>query len=154
MTERPHLARWRDRSGILVLAVVATTMCWIMGNPRSSGPDEPSHMIASAGLVRGDRSGRADPNPLQPGAHLFELPGMVGQPDPGCWASTFDPAVPVACQGAQLLSTQTHELPSTSYNYPPWALILPGLASFVPSAGGYAYLARLLSAAIPIVLVA
>ena len=50
------------------------------------------------------------------------------------------------------LSTTTRELPTSSYNYPPWALLLPGLASFVPTAGGYAYLARLLNAAVPVAL--
>lgn len=154
MTERPHIARWRDRSGLLIASVVIVTLCWIMGNPRSSGPDEPSHMIASASLVRGDREGRVnpDPNPNVAGTHLVEVPGMVGQPDPGCWA--FHPEIPVACASTQPLSTTSRELPTASYNYPPWALLLPGLASFVPSAGGYAYLARLFNAAIPIVLVA
>src|SRR4029079_12912410 len=51
MTERPHIARWRDRSGLLIAAVVLTVLCWIMGNPRSSGPDEPSHMRAAASPV-------------------------------------------------------------------------------------------------------
>ncbi len=152
MTERPILARWRDKPGLLVAAVVLTACCWIAGNPRSSGPDEPSHMVASAALVRGHREGRVNPDPLAPGTHLFDVPGMVGQPDPGCWA--FQPEVPVACANAQPLSTESRELSTLSYNYPPWALILPGLASFVPSAGGYAYLARLLNAAIPVALVA
>ena len=152
MTERPILARWRDKPGLLVAAVVLTACCWIVGNPRSSGPDEPSHMVASAALVRGHREGRVNPDPLAPGTHLFDVPGMVGQPDPGCWA--FQPEIPVACANAQPLSTESRELSTLSYNYPPWALILPGLASFVPSAGGYAYLARLLNAAIPVALVA
>jgi hypothetical protein len=154
MTERPHIARWRDKSGLLIAAVVLTALCWIVGNPRSSGPDEPGHMIASAGLVRGDREGRInpDPSPNMAGSHLLEVPGMVGQPDPGCWA--FKPDVPVACESTVPLSTTVRELPSWSFNYPPWALVLPGLASFVPSAGGYAYLARMLNAAVPIALVA
>ena len=154
MTERPHLARWRDRSGVLIAAVLVTLMCWIMGNPRSSGPDEPSHMIAAASLVRGDRDGRINPNPDPNvlGTHLVKVPGMVGQPDPGCWA--FVPSVPVACASTQPLSTTSRELPTTSYNYPPWAFVLPGLASFAPTAGGYAYLARFFNAAIPITLVA
>jgi hypothetical protein len=151
MTERPSLARWRDEPGLLVAAVVLVVLCWIMGNPRSSGPDEPSHMVASAGLVRGDREGRVNPDPLAPGTHLIEVPGMVGAPDPGCWA--FKPDVPVACANAQPLSTDSREMPTSSYNYPPWTLFLPGLASFTSSAGGYAYLARLLNAAIPIALV-
>jgi hypothetical protein len=154
MTERPHIARWRDKAGLLIAAVALTALCWIAGNPRSSGPDERSHMIASAGLVRGDREGRInpDPDPNLAGTHLFAVPGMVGQPDPGCWA--FYPSIPVACQSTVPLSTTERELPSSSYNYPPWALVLPGLASFVPSAGGYAYLARVLNAAVPVALVA
>jgi len=149
---RPYFARWRDRPGLLVAAVLVTLMCWILGNPRSSGPDEPTHMIASAGLVRGDRSGRINPNPLVPHSHLVEVPGMVGQPDPGCWA--FQSDVPVACASTQPLTTTSRELPMNSYNYPPWAYVPPGLASFIPSAGGYAYLARLFNAAIPIALMA
>jgi len=154
MTERPHIARLRDRSGLLIAAVVVAALCWIVGNPRSSGPDEPSHMIASAALVRGDREGRVnpDPNPNVAGTHLVKVPGMVGQPDPGCWA--FQPSVPVACASTQPLSRTSHELPTSSFNYPPWAFVLPGLASFAPSAGGYAYLARMFNAAIPIALVA
>jgi hypothetical protein len=152
MTERPHIARWRDSRALLVAGVLLTTLCWIMGNPRSAGPDEPSHMIASAGLVRGDREGRPNPDPNYPGTHLFEVPGMVGQPDPGCWAP-LKPEIPVACAFTQPLTTETRELPSTSFNYAPWAYVLPGLASFVPSAGGYAYLARLMNALVPIVLV-
>ena len=76
MTERPHIARWRDKSGLLIAGVVLTALCWILGNPRSSGPDEPSHMIASAGLVRGDREGRVnpDPNPNLAGSHLHVNP--------------------------------------------------------------------------------
>ena len=78
---------------------------------------------------------------------------MVGQPDPGCWA--LQPVGPGGVRRARVpLSTTSRELPTSSYNYPPWALVLPGLASFVPSAGGYAYLARLLNAAVPIALVA
>jgi hypothetical protein len=85
---------------------------------------------------------------------VFDIPGMVGAPDPGCWAATFDSNVPVACQQTQPLSTDTRSMPTTSYNYPPWSLVLPGLASFLPSAGGYAYVARLLNAALPIAMVA
>ena len=154
MTERPHIARWRDKSGLLIAAVIVTALCWIVGNPRNSGPDEASHMIASAGLVRGDRDGVPNPDPNSPpSSRLFDVPAMVGAPDPWCWAHLFDPAVPVACQNTGPLDTDTEARSTTSANYPPWGFVLPGLASFVPSAGGYAYLARLMNAAIPIALV-
>ena len=133
----------------LVVAVAVVAVCWIIGNPRSSGPDEPSHMVASAALVRGDTSG--SPNPLDPATRLMTVPAMVGEPNPACWA--FVPAETPACTLDTALRTDTVEAPTTSYNYPPFGLLLPGLASFVPWAGGYAYLARALSALVPVLLV-
>jgi hypothetical protein len=153
MVTRSRLAHWRGSPAVIAAAVAAVVVCWILGNPRSSGPDEPSHMIAAAGLVRGQGDGRPNPDPNQPGTRLYDVPGMVGAPDPGCWAATFDANVPVACQSTVPLSTTTRAMPTTSYNYSPWSLILPGLASFLPSAGGYAYAARLLNALVPVALV-
>lgn len=154
MVTRSRLAAWRGSPAVIVAAVAVVVICWIFGNPRSSGPDEPSHMIAAAGLVRGQGDGRPNPDPNMPGTRLYDVPGMVGAPDPGCWAATFDANVPVACQSTVPLATTTRAMPTTSYNYPPWSMVLPGLASFLPSAGGYAYAARLMSALIPILLVA
>jgi hypothetical protein len=150
MIERFLPGRARASLGWLAGAVAVVIACWILGNPRSSGPDEASHMVASAGLVRGDRDG--DPNPTDSAYRLFELPGMVGQPDPTCWASTFDPNVPVACQDTIALTTDERLAATTSAGYPPYGFVLPGLASYVPWAGGYAYLARALDALVPVLL--
>lgn len=134
----------------LVLAVGVVTACWILGNPRSSGPDEPSHMVTSAALVRGETEG--SPNPVDPATRLVRVPAMVGAPDPGCWA--FFPDETPACADDDALRTDTVEVPTTSFNYPPFGLVLPGLASFVPWPEGYAHLARALSALVPVLLVA
>jgi hypothetical protein len=133
-----------------VLAVGVVTACWILGNPRSSGPDEPSHMVTSAALVRGETDG--SPNPTDPATRLMTVPSMVGAPDPGCWA--FFPDETPACTDDDALRTDTVDVPTTSFNYPPFGLVLPGLASFVPWPEGYAYLARALSALVPVLLVA
>jgi hypothetical protein len=155
MVTRSRLTSWRGSAIAITVSVAIVVLCWILGNPRSAGPDEPAHMVASAGLVRGDRDGRPNPDPNAPGTRLFDVPGMVGAPDPSCWTSgvQFDPNIPAACENSQPLSTATQAMSSSSYNYPPWAFLLPGLASFVPSAGGYAYLARLLNAVVAIALV-
>ncbi len=148
-TESPQSTPRRHRSPTFVLIVAAVVACWILGNPRSSGPDEPSHMVASAGFVRGQGTG--DPNPNDPATRLMDVPAMVGAPDPGCWA--FVQEAVASCANDITWSDDDVELTTTSYNYPPWALLLPGLASFVPWAEGYAYLARTLSALVPIVLI-
>lgn len=139
--ERPY---WQVAAlvGLLVL-------CWIVGNPRSSGPDEPSHMVYSAAVVRFDFDGAADP--LDRSGELFVLPGMVGAPDPGCWAQ--QPDVGVGCANLQPIGTAESLRSTRSSEYAPWAFILPGLASFIPSATGYAYLARLLNSLLPVLLV-
>jgi hypothetical protein len=134
------------RLGACVAAVIA---CFVLATPRSGGPDEPSHMVASAALVRGERVGA--PHPTDPSLRVFRVPAMVGEPDPGCWA--LQPEVAVGCASLTNDSTVLVTSPTTSANYPPWTYVLPGLASFVPTPTAYAYLARLLMAAIPLCLV-
>ena len=134
------------RLGACVAAVIA---CFVLATPRSGGPDEPSHMVASAALVRGERVGA--PHPTDPSLRVFRVPAMVGEPDPGCWA--LQPEVAVGCASLTNDSTVLVTSPTTSANYPPWTYVLPGLASFVPTPTAYAYLARLLMAAVPLCLV-
>lgn len=134
----------------VALAVTLLALCWILGNPRSSGPDESSHMVTAAGVVRFEFDGTVDP--ANPAVEIFTLPEMVGSPDPGCWAQ--QPDVSVACASAISFGTGDSLRSTTSSNYAPWALVLPGLASFVPDAGAYAYLARALDALIPVLLMA
>lgn len=123
--------------------------CWILAVPPNAGPDEPAHAVASAALVRGETTGAVDP--ALPGIELFEVPGMVGLPPHACYA--LQPTQPVTCVLPATLSTDPWIAGTTSANYPPAGLILPGLASFVPSAGAYQYLARALSAAVMVALV-
>lgn len=136
-----------SRSAWLVVAVVVVVLTHVLGSPRNVGPDEASHQVASAALARGDRSGT--PVPGSSTVENFDVPGMVGVPKPTCYA--FQPDVPVACSEV-FLTTDTHTVGTSSQHYPPFAMFLPGLASFVAWAEGYAYLARLLSAAIPVAL--
>lgn len=139
----------RTQSIVVAVATVVTVVCFIIAIPRSGGPDEPSHMVASAALVRGEVDGQVVPG--EPAVRSFDLPIMVGFPDPGCWAR--QPQIAAACAPEPPANNVDAALRTTSYNYPPWAYVLPGLASFVAPPDWYAYLARMFMAAVPLALV-
>lgn len=134
---------------ILIVPVVLILACYVFATPRNGGPDEPSHAVFSAAVVRGDLSGESVPGDRS--RRLFQVPAMVGQPDPGCWAQ--EPFIAVNCASLGSASTDTVSSVSRSSNYAPWAFVLPGLASLVPSASEYMYLARILMVLVPLLLV-
>ena len=139
----------RTRDAWIIVAIALVVLTHLIGSPRNVGPDEGSHQVASAALVRGDRTG--DPVPGHRNQVSFVLPGMVGEPPPTCYA--FHISTPVSCSVGPL-TTAPHVATTTAQHYPPYGLLLPGLASFVPWAEGYAYLARLLEAIVPVALFA
>ena len=84
----------------LALCLFALVGAQILGTPRNAGPDEPSHLIRGAGLVRGqvfgdpvgDRPPRRRPrrdvalaDPDNPAFGVFDVPWWVNQPDPTCF---------------------------------------------------------------------
>jgi hypothetical protein len=131
------------------LAVTVVVVCFVLVTPRNGGPDEASHAVTSAALIRGERSGEAVPGTSV--VRAFQVPAFVGQPDPACWAQ--QPTIPAGCATLEISSTDVVTAVSSAVGYPPWAYLLPSLASLVPDAEVYMYLARLLMAVIPIVLV-
>lgn len=137
----------RARTAAIAGAVVVMTICFIVGTPRSAGPDEPAHAVASAALVRGDRAlvFSASEEPFA----TYRLPGMIGQPDPACFALRAD--VPASCLDVHL-SDEVASVSSNAAAYPIWGHLAAGLASFVPSASGYQYWARALDAVVPVAL--
>jgi hypothetical protein len=139
----------RPRDAWIIVAIALVVLMHVLGSPRNVGPDEASHQVASAALVRGERTGTAVPG--QSAVVTFVVPGMVGEPNPSCFA--FDIDMPVTCSVGPL-TTDSHVAGTTSQHYPPYGLVLPGVASFVPWAGGYAYLARILNAVVPVALLA
>ena len=138
----------RGRELLVACSTVVMAMCFVLGTPRSGGPDEPAHAVASAALVRGDRAVvfSASETPLE----QYTLPGMIGRPDPSCFA--LQPEMPAACAGVGILTTEPWSVTSTAGAYPIWGHLAPGLASLVPWAGGYLHLARLFNLAIPLLL--
>ena len=76
-------------------------------------------LIQNQTAARQNAASRQDAASCPGGAHLKagSCPNAVARPNA------------VACQNAVPLTTESRELVTTSYNYPPWAYVLPGLAS-------------------------
>jgi Predicted membrane protein (DUF2142) len=118
-----------------------------LATPRNAGPDEPAHLIRSAGLVRGDVLGTASES--GEAVRLFDVPPWVGQPDPGCYA--FEPEAAASC--ATVIEPST--TPSSSAgSYQIWAHIMPGIGTLLPGAAKTVWVSRLLGALVPAILVA
>jgi hypothetical protein len=142
-----HRLRLSPRQAIL-LGVVGIIACWILASPRYAGPDEASHSVASAALVRGDVKGQ--PIDLGYPSTEFLVPSMVGDPNPGCFA--FQSEITADCAAGPANSTALVQRDSTSATYPIWGHLLPGIASFVPSPVAFMYLARLLNSLLAVAL--
>lgn len=132
-----------------LISVSVIIASWALAVPRYAGPDEPSHAIASAALVRGERGGTPVEQPVA--GSQFDVPSMVGDPDPGCFA--FQTDVTAACTGPPVDSTALGHRVTTANQYPIWGHVLPGLASFLPSPTWYLYVARILNGLLGIALV-
>ena len=120
---------------------------WILATPPSGGADEPSHVIRSAALIRGELDGQRVASALQG----FELPAHVGAPDPACFA--FQPGVPANCINELDAGSGTQLKITKAANYPIWGHLAPGLGSLLPQ-GWSSPGARVASAAIPLLLLA
>lgn len=118
-----------------------------LGTPRGAGPDEPAHLVRAGGIVRGDVFGTALTD--DDAVRSFDVPGWVGQPDPGCFS--FDPSAPASC--AAVVPT-TGPVISSAGSYQVWAHLLPGLGTLVPGEAATVWVSRLLGALLPVALIA
>jgi hypothetical protein len=123
---------------------------WSFACPLGSPPDEPSHLIRAASLVRGQLVGRDLPGATAAqGSYV-----VVGVPevfaslanDVACFKR--DPKVPAGCQAPLVPSPQDQTVESYVGRYPPLYYAITGLPTlaFVSVDGVYA--ARLSSAAL------
>jgi hypothetical protein len=79
-----------------------------------------------------------------------EVPAWTGAPDPGCWA--FQLTVPASCASALPLPAGDAILVTKADDYPVWGHLAAGVASLVEWPEGAAHLARVLHAAVPVLL--
>lgn len=143
---REPVAAGRVLIGIALVGVIV--LAWLLATPPSGGPDEPTHVIRGAALVRGELDGVSS-DFLGP-ARAYELPAWVGFPDPVCFA--FESYTPATCatslprpEGEALLETR-------AWTYQVWGHLLPGLGTLAPASIGN-WAARALDALLPIVAV-
>lgn len=159
--------RWFAVIGGLLLTLVFIQS---LGTPPNAGPDEPAHVVRSAGIVRGDVFGEAvdsdDIGDVDAGAadianadagheaiRVYDVPNELDNPSPACYA--HDPNAPASCAAGVVIDRGADDetIASTAGTYPIWGHLLPGLGTFFP-ADSAIYFARLLHALIPVALVA
>ena len=137
------------KSFLVGIALVSALVgLWILGSPSGAGPDEPSHLVRSAGLVRGQVSG--EPFDELPASRLYEVPAWIAAENPQCYA--HDQLEPASCIVGVDVPDGEAELPSRSREYPIWGHLLPGAATFLPASAG-PWMARVLHGLIPALLV-
>ncbi|MDX2382275.1 MAG: DUF2142 domain-containing protein [Acidimicrobiia bacterium] len=127
--------------GIMVLS-------WLLATPPSGGPDEPAHMIRGAAVIRGQLDG--EPSEFSASRRVYEIPGWVGHPDPGCFA--FFPYEPAACATTVPRPDGEAESETGAWKYQVWGHLLPGAGTLAPASIG-TWAARALDAALPVVVV-
>jgi len=145
--------RWPAVGALLV----ALGWCWSLATPMMSSPDEPSHVVRAAGVVRGQVSlptaeGLVDT--AEPGvAGLVRLPAdyAASVTLPNCFA--FQPDVPASCQpdlpeGGDPVDTRTY-----AGQYPPLYYALVGWPSLLLPAETGLVAMRMVSALLSAVLV-
>ncbi len=148
-------SRWRWTGvGLLLLALTA---CWSLATPLMSSPDEPSHVVRAAGVVRGQVSLTMEESQAvgaAPGlASLVELPSDYAASIllPNCFA--FQPTQSAACQADLPSADGTAVVETFAGQYPPLYYALVGWPSlFLPAQAGIAAM-RLVSALLTSLLV-
>jgi glycosyltransferase involved in cell wall biosynthesis len=134
-------------AGRILFAMAMIVGAWILATPPSGGADEPSHVIRSAALIRGELDGERVTASLVG----FELPAHVGTPEPACFA--LQPAVPASCINELEAGSGTQLKITKASDYPIWGHLAPGLGSLLPQ-GWSSPGARVASAAMPLLLLA
>jgi hypothetical protein len=152
-------------------SLLAVVLAESLGTPRYAGPDERSHVVRGAALVRGELFGErptdwlaehggedlpvgatdiAQANPDSAAVAVFDVPRWLTQPDDVCFRG--QPGVSASC--ATVVETAGSGVLSTAATYPVWAYLLPGVATLVVDSPRVVWLARALSALVPVALVA
>jgi hypothetical protein len=141
--------RWLTRDSVLVtLALAVMISAWILGAPRSAGPDEPGHNIRAGALVRGQLDGESLSGIFHRG---FELPAHVGFPPPNCFA--FESYTPATCAADLTAPAGTAILGTRAADYPIWGHLAAGVGTLAPASIA-PWSARAADAVLPMLLLA
>ncbi len=111
----------------LLGAIASIVVLWVLATPPSAGPDEPSHVVRAAALVRGQLDGA----PVDGSLVAFDLPAHIAFPDPGCFAFLED--VPASCATSIDRPNGSRPLLTAATHYPVWGHLVAGIGSFLPA---------------------
>lgn len=147
-------SRWHRRWWASFALLFSLSAVWALSNPLFSGPDEASHVIKAAAVVRGQL--RGPEVQVAPGEWwtYVRVPGSFrgAAQVPACFV--FKPSVPAGCAPDLPTDRATTSVPTEAGRYPPLYYALVGAPTLLfPSAFGV-YLMRFLSAAACAALVA
>lgn len=124
-------------------SLAAMTFLWVLANPLGAAPDEPTHYVKAAGLVREQTLGVE----TRPGVGSIELPHLYSLPDEMSSCFKFDPNIPASCwprDFGDVAAPQVAETTARGYNPLYYAVV--GLPSLLEPRLGVLYLMRLVSA--------
>lgn len=147
----PSLAGSRHpwRLFALAWAIVFVAMAlWSAATPLYAAPDEPTHVIKAAAVVRGELLGRFSPT-VQESLGYVSVPAFYALPanrnSPTCFHRR--PEVSAAC-APSLAPAGSHEIGAWIYvaRYPPLYYLVVGLPSLFGTSSWTIYLMRLVSA--------
>jgi hypothetical protein len=140
---------------IVCVALLLIGCAWSLASPRFSGPDEPSHFIKSAAVVRGElRGAQATRSDGVPTGEV-QVPARLGSSGgfPSCYA--FNPAQPAGCAPSEFDgSTDDAAIQTTAWPYTPVYYALVGWPTLFDTTARSAWFGRFASAAITALLVA
>jgi len=119
----------RRRWGVSFALLLGLTGLWLLATPPLAGPDEPSHLIRAASVVRGTLIGRSTATASTTEVVLPAPFADVGH-DPRCFA--FHPQVPASCTAAlERHRGVPRRVLTSAGRYPPAYYVLVGLPSLV-----------------------
>jgi len=140
----------------LLFGVIAL---WSISGPLFSGPDEPTHVIKAAAVVRGqlvgtDRVMDFAFDPLSRTATIVRVPEIFSAAHgvPSCYA--FRPEISAGCAGAFVGSAEEAEAATYAGHYQPLYYAIVGLPTLVFESARGVFLMRFLGAAVSAALLA
>jgi hypothetical protein len=131
-------------SAVVIFCVLGG--CWSIATPLFASPDEPSHVIRAASVVRGEILGNDPPKARHDlkGWLLVDLPALyLSAGKVGCYA--FKPDTPANCTAFTGSTTHDVEVPTSAGRHPPAYYAVIGLPSLVFVSGLGVRLMRLLN---------